>query len=163
MYGPSIYYFDQAVMEIDGEVKKTCDLEEPSTNISPAATITSPSDGSAFDVDETINFQGSGSDTDGSVVSYQWNIGDGSTSTQQNPSHSYSSAGTYTVTLTVTDDDGATGATSIGVTVNEGFSDPTIVGSVDTPGSAWGVYVSGSFAYVADGSSGLRVIDISNS
>jgi hypothetical protein len=38
---------------------------------------------------------------------------------------------------------------------------PFVVGSVSTPGpAAWDVYVSGSYAYVADGLSGLQVIDI---
>jgi len=37
-----------------------------------------------------------------------------------------------------------------------------IIGSVDTPDQARHVTVSGSYAYVADGSSGLQVIDISN-
>ena len=32
----------------------------------------------------------------------------------------------------------------------------------DTTGSAYGVYVSGDYAYVADGSSGLAVIDVSD-
>ena len=32
----------------------------------------------------------------------------------------------------------------------------------DTTGDAYGVYVSGDYAYVADGSSGLAVIDISD-
>jgi hypothetical protein len=36
------------------------------------------------------------------------------------------------------------------------------VGFYNTPGYAYGVYVSGSLAYVADGSSGLRVIDVSS-
>ena len=37
----------------------------------------------------------------------------------------------------------------------------TIVGSVDTPDAAYGVYVSGSHAYVADDyNGGLQVIDI---
>jgi len=39
---------------------------------------------------------------------------------------------------------------------------PEFVGWVDTPGSARGVAVSGSRAYVADGEEGLRVIDIGN-
>jgi hypothetical protein len=38
----------------------------------------------------------------------------------------------------------------------------TIMGSVDTPGKAFGVAVVGDTAYVADFSSGLQVIDISN-
>jgi PKD repeat protein len=38
----------------------------------------------------------------GSVDSYQWNFGDGSTSTLRNPLHTYSDPGIYTVTLTVT-------------------------------------------------------------
>jgi hypothetical protein len=36
------------------------------------------------------------------------------------------------------------------------------VGGVDTPGEARGVAVSGSHAYVADGGSGLQVVDVSN-
>jgi len=36
------------------------------------------------------------------------------------------------------------------------------VGYYDTPGTACGVTVSGNYAYVADGYSGLRILDISN-
>jgi len=39
---------------------------------------------------------------------------------------------------------------------------PTIVGSVDTPGYAFDIYVSGSYAYIADGHEGLQVIDIAD-
>ncbi|MEX1312388.1 MAG: hypothetical protein AB1Z65_18355, partial [Candidatus Sulfomarinibacteraceae bacterium] len=39
-------------------------------------------------------------------------------------------------------------------------AEPRIVGSVDTPGIAWGVAVSGSIAFVADMEQGLRVIDV---
>ena len=37
-----------------------------------------------------------------------------------------------------------------------------IAGSCDTPSFAEGVYVAGSYAYVADYSSGLQVIDVSD-
>lgn len=46
-------------------------------------------------------------DDDGSVVSWQWNFGDGSTSSERNPSHDYAEGGRYEVLLLVTDDDGA--------------------------------------------------------
>ena len=36
----------------------------------------------------------------GTITSYSWNFGDGSTSTASNPTHSYATAGTYTVSLT---------------------------------------------------------------
>ncbi len=39
---------------------------------------------------------------------------------------------------------------------------PSILGSVDTPSAARGVAVSGTVAYVADGPSGLQVIDVSD-
>jgi len=38
---------------------------------------------------------------------------------------------------------------------------PVKLGWIDTPGSAYGIAVSGSYAYVADDDAGLRVIDIS--
>ncbi|MCK4585220.1 hypothetical protein KAU13_07375 [candidate division WOR-3 bacterium] len=40
-------------------------------------------------------------------------------------------------------------------------SSPEKLGNYDTPGSACGLYVSGSYAYIGDGDSGLYVIDIS--
>src|SRR6185503_10011473 len=39
-------------------------------------------------------------DSDGHVVAWSWNFGDGGTSNQQNPTHHYANAGTYTITLT---------------------------------------------------------------
>lgn len=65
-------------------------------------------------------FDSSGSsDTDGSIVSYAWTFGDGSTSTAVSPSHTYVAAGTYSVTLTVTDNSGATGSVTQSVQVND--------------------------------------------
>jgi PKD repeat protein len=56
----------------------------------------------------TCAFDGSTSTDDtGSVVSYAWTFGDGTTGTGVNPSHSYQSPGTYAYTLAVTDDAGA--------------------------------------------------------
>ncbi|OOE82727.1 hypothetical protein BZG73_12730 [Salinivibrio siamensis] len=60
-------------------------------------------------------------DSDGSIVSYQWDFGDGYQATGVTASHKYGSAGTYSVTLTVTDDQGLTDS------VNKAFT----VGSVN--------------------------------
>jgi len=60
----------------------------------------------------TINFSSSDSfDTDGQIVSYNWDFGDGTSSTEANPTHIYNSAGRFTAKLTVTDNLGATGET----------------------------------------------------
>lgn len=58
------------------------------------------------------DFTDNSTDSDGIIVGWSWDFGDGSTSTVQNPSHTYAADGTYTVTLTVTDDQGATGSSS---------------------------------------------------
>jgi len=67
-------------------------------------------------------FTGTGSDSDGTVVSYEWTFGDGTNSTSQNETHTYNIPGTYTATLTATDDDGATGSDSVVITVNESMT-----------------------------------------
>ncbi|HVX43996.1 MAG TPA: PKD domain-containing protein [Mycobacteriales bacterium] len=59
----------------------------------------------------TIDGSGS-SDPDGTIASYSWNFGDGTTGSGVQPAHTYSAAGRYTITLTVTDDDGATASTT---------------------------------------------------
>lgn len=63
-------------------------------------------------------FDGTGSsDPDGSIISYSWDFGDGSTGTGDVPTHAYTAPGTYNVTLTVTDDAGATDSAMTTVTV----------------------------------------------
>ncbi|MFW6186088.1 MAG: PKD domain-containing protein, partial [Halobacteriota archaeon] len=56
---------------------------------------------------ESVSFDASGS-TDGIIVSYKWEFGDGNTTTVSDPtvSHTYSSEGNYIVNLTVTADSG---------------------------------------------------------
>ena len=54
-------------------------------------------------VGQQIMFNGESCDPEGSIVSYSWNFGDGSTSNEKNPTHAYDERGMYTVTLTVTD------------------------------------------------------------
>jgi len=64
---------------------------------------------------ETVAFDASASsDSDGSIVSYRWNFGDGNITTLTVPTigHSYITFGNYTVTLTVTDNDGLTNSQS---------------------------------------------------
>lgn len=57
-------------------------------------------------VEETITFDASGSEDDGSITGYFWDFGDGKTGNGKIVKHSYSSPGTYTVILIVVDDDG---------------------------------------------------------
>jgi PKD repeat protein len=69
-------------------------------------------------VGSPVSFDGSAStEPFGSIASYSWTFGDGSTSTAQSPSHTYTQAGTYTVALTVTDTSGNTANTSQSITV----------------------------------------------
>ena len=84
----------------------------PPSNQAPTAAFTQSC------TELACSFDGSGStDADGSIVSYAWNFGDGSTGSGSSASHAYGAAGTYTVTLTVTDDDGATDSHQAAVTV----------------------------------------------
>lgn len=71
-------------------------------------------------VGAAISFDGSASyDSDGTIVEYAWDFGDGAASTGVTATHTYGSAGTYTATLAVVDDGGASGTDIFPVTVTE--------------------------------------------
>jgi len=64
-------------------------------------------------VDQTVEFDASSSyDPDGTIVSYDWDFGDGAKASGDVVTHAYSSAGNYTVILTVTDNEGEKNSTS---------------------------------------------------
>lgn len=84
----------------------------------------------AFDAvcnDLNCAFDGSASsDTDGTISSFDWNFGDGSTASGEAVSHDYTSEGTFNVTLTVTDDGGATDSATQSVAVTDGVNNPPV-------------------------------------
>jgi PKD repeat protein len=86
-------------------------------NIAPVAEANGPYN---TIVGQTVTFSSAGShDTDGSIVSYDWNWGDATAhGSGASPTHAYATGGIKTVTLTVTDNGGATGTDTATVNVN---------------------------------------------
>lgn len=87
------------------------------TNKAPAAVASETADlltGELFTLDGSES-----SDTDGTVVGWNWDLGDGTSVTGKTAQASYTTAGSFTITLTVTDDDGATAKDTAEVTVRE--------------------------------------------
>lgn len=106
---------------------------DPSANADPSFACDGGGGGTAptaaFSVTAdllTATFTDESTDTDGTIVSWVWDFGDGNTSTDQNPVHTYDANGTYDVSLEVTDDQGETGMTNQSVTVNDGTGAATM-------------------------------------
>jgi PKD repeat protein len=92
-------------------------------NVGPVAEANGPY---AVDQGTTVSFSAAGSgDADGTIVSWLWEFGDGSTSTLADPTHRYLDVGVFSVSLTVTDDHGATDSDTATVTVTrvDAFTD----------------------------------------
>ena len=90
----------------------------PATNQPPVSRPGGPYTGSAG---QAVQFNGAGSsDADGTIRTYQWFFGDGSTGTGPNPTYRYATPGTYRVFLSVTDDDGATASANTTATIGGG-------------------------------------------
>ncbi len=69
---------------------------------------------------------GGSQDPDGNIVSYSWDMGDGSTENGVVVQHVYLIPDNYTVQLTVTDDEGGTAQDEIGITVTGQYNQPPV-------------------------------------
>jgi PKD repeat protein len=94
-------------------------------------------------LDCTLNAGGT-TDPDGTIASYDWDFGDGTTGTGISPTHSYATAGDHTVQLTVTDNSGGTDTvihtvTSVAGTIASDSFARTAVNGLGTAdvGGAW--------------------------
>jgi microbial collagenase len=67
---------------------------------------------------KTIQFNGNPSnDSDGQILIYFWDFGDGTTALGPRPTHQYASPGVYSVSLTVRDNLGAMDTATSTVTI----------------------------------------------
>ncbi len=123
----AVYYLAiYTLPSYSGEIRKIAVVP----NKAPQARITA--DTTAGPLPLSIQFSSSqSSDEDGTIVSYQWDFGDGATSSEPNPAYTYTQEGAREVTLTVTDNEGAQGRDTI--TVYPGNTYPKV--SITAPES----------------------------
>ena len=130
--GPHSLYlslFDQGDAILDSAVQidnlRVGTVADPATECTPGAEVAQPTasfvaDPTSGPAPLTVSVDGSASfDTDGSVVSYAWDFGNGQTATGPTASVQYADPGEYTISLTVTDDEGLTGVAVRTITVTE--------------------------------------------
>ena len=133
-----------------GEEAPASTLNEP-----PTASMTyTPESPTSSDI---IEFQDVSEDSDGIIISWFWEFGDGSTSTDENPTHQYQSHGNYTVTLTVTDDEGVTDSSSAVIDVSapdESLSNLRDLGGVH--------YTQAPMTWTVDIPSGFVIVEIAH-
>ena len=91
----------------------------PPANLPPTAEAGPPQAHTDTNRDgsESVTLAGSGTDPDGTIVSFVWTVG-GTRYSGPSPAISLN-VGAHTLTLTVTDDDGATGSDTVQITISE--------------------------------------------
>lgn len=106
--GPGTYY---ACLTIQDSINPSCYDSICQPVVIPGVQLNCQADFLAIDSGNNVIFIDQ-STSNGQIVSYYWNFGDGSTSFQQNPTHFYTSPGIYGPCLTITSILGADTCTS---------------------------------------------------
>lgn len=109
-----VYIVTLKVTDSIGETDTDTCVVTVQNRVPTSAFTYSPSSPTTAD---TIQFTDTSTDSDGTIASWSWIFGDGTTSTSKDPTHKYSDDGTYTVKLTATDNNGGTDMESKLITV----------------------------------------------
>ena len=107
--------YDSSSNAVNESISVNRDGTIPGQNTPPTADSGGPYSGQ---INNPIDFDGTGSsDLEGNLT-YLWDFGDGATSAQSNPSHAYTAEGDYNAILTVSDNEGLTDIDSTTVTIS---------------------------------------------
>jgi PKD repeat protein len=119
---PTHYYNDEGNYTVSLTVTDNDGMNSSGTlfvivsNVPPTADFSyTPDRPTTLDV---IQFTDLSSDSDGSIINWTWDFGDGAFSYIQHPTHQYTQKTSYTVELLVADEDGAVGSLSTSVTIS---------------------------------------------
>jgi PKD repeat protein/uncharacterized protein YraI len=96
--------------------------QPPEPDEPPLAVINAPAQA---EVGQNVTFDAGGSESTNPIVSYEWNLGDGSTANAVTINHAYSTPGVYNVILTLTDDQGLQGTANHQIQVSEAPPEPS--------------------------------------
>jgi len=113
-------------------------------NIPPLVSILSPLDGSTFKQSDTVFFNGSAADSDGSLVSYLWTSDiDGVLGSAANFTNRSLSSGLHVISFTATDNDGAARSAQVKVTIGKDKGKYNSGGGLGSGGTGTGGLDSG--------------------
>ncbi len=132
-------------------------ITQPVTVINPPANFPPTASFTTSIGYHTAAFTSGSTDVDGTIVSSEWNFGDGNIGTGATTSHEYAAPGTYVVALSVTDNKGATTSSTNDVTITDQYAADTFgrtvtnaLGTADR-GGAWTPTASVGANFSVDG------------
>jgi PKD repeat protein len=121
-----------SIITVDGGVMNFTSVP-PAGPTGPTAVIQSPA---SANVGETVTFDGSGSQAGSApIVSYDWDLGDGTKASGPTVKYAYNQAGTYNVSLTVADSLGQSNTANTQITINP-VADQPPTASIQGPATA---------------------------
>jgi len=120
---PEHRYKDNGIYDItltvkdDDQAKTSISTNIKVLNVKPAADIRftpyKPT------INDTITFLNSSVDYDGTIISWNWDLGDGTISNKPSPTHKYNEGRTYKITLTVIDNDDDSDTKTMNIAVSD--------------------------------------------
>ena len=131
------YSFSVVITSIVTTVTKTIPILLKIVTLPTSAINTPPTANAGVDktvqVNQSVSLVGTGSDTDGTVSSYEWSKNGTTLGTTATYAYTPTTVGTDTLTFTVTDDDGASTTDTVDITVT---AVPVVVANVPPTANA---------------------------